>query len=259
MRRHISFTCEGETLVGTLDEAGGTAGLLIVSGGNEIRSGAFSGQARLAEIVASQGHPVFRFDRRGVGDSTGQNQGFRTSYSDIVSAILAFRDACPEMQRIVGFGNCDAAAALMLNAGAQCDALVLANPWTIEGDDTAPPPAALRSRYADKLRNPRELWRLVTGKVSLGKLTRGLLLALRPAPPPTSLAQDIAAGLARFPGPVSILLAGRDRTAQVFLATWDDADPRLRHCPGASHAFVETDARQWLLGEILESLKVEQA
>ena len=40
MRRLIGFACEGETLAATLDEAPGTTGLLIVSGGNEIRSGA---------------------------------------------------------------------------------------------------------------------------------------------------------------------------------------------------------------------------
>ena len=40
MRRVISFACEGETLFGSVDEAPGTTGLLIVSGGNEIRCGA---------------------------------------------------------------------------------------------------------------------------------------------------------------------------------------------------------------------------
>ncbi len=57
--------------MGTLDDAPGTTGLLIVSGGNEVRAGAFAGQARLAAEIAAAGHPVFRFDRRGVGDSTG--------------------------------------------------------------------------------------------------------------------------------------------------------------------------------------------
>jgi hypothetical protein len=38
MRRMIDFDCAGDMLVGTLDEGEGTTGLLIVSGGNEIRS-----------------------------------------------------------------------------------------------------------------------------------------------------------------------------------------------------------------------------
>ena len=38
-RRQLSFVCEGAELWGTLDAAPGRTGLLIVSGGNEIRSG----------------------------------------------------------------------------------------------------------------------------------------------------------------------------------------------------------------------------
>lgn len=253
-RRHLSFACEGETLVGTLDDAPGDSGLLLVSGGNEIRAGAFAGQARLAARLAAVGHPVFRFDRRGVGDSTGENAGFRESSADIAAALAAFRAARPGLARVVGFGNCDAASALMLNAGAGCDALVLANPWTIEDDDGAAPPAAIRARYAGKLRDPRELARLATGKVSLRKLASGLGRALRPAPPPSSLAAEMRARLTRFGGPVAILLAGRDRTAQAFEAAWDAGDPRLTRCAGASHAFVEGEAGEWLFERIVAAL-----
>ena len=37
MRQHFTFACAGETLAATLDSATGSTGLLIVSGGNEIR------------------------------------------------------------------------------------------------------------------------------------------------------------------------------------------------------------------------------
>jgi len=253
-RRQVTFACEGETLVGTLDEAAGTTGLLLVSGGNEIRTGAFAGQARLAARVAAQGYPVFRFDRRGIGDSTGVNGGFLESGPDLAAALAAFKAEHPDLTRVVGFGNCDAASALMLNAGAGCDSLVLANPWTIEHDDGTPPPAAIRARYAEKLRNPKELARLATGKVSLGKLVGGIGRALRPAPPPTSLAQDMRAGLARFEGPVRLLVAERDRTAQAFLGAWDVGDPRIARCPEASHAFVERAASEWLFEQIVAAL-----
>jgi exosortase A-associated hydrolase 1 len=255
-RRHLSFACEGDTLAGTLDDATGASGLLLVTGGNEIRSGAFSGQAQLAARVAAAGFPVFRFDRRGVGDSSGENRGFRASGEDIAAALTSFHRECPALTRVVGFGNCDAASALMLGAGLGCDALVLANPWTIEHDDGTPPAAAIRDRYAAKLRDPKELVRLATGKVSLRKLAGGLGRALRPAAPPTSLAREMADGLASFTGPVEILLAERDRTAQAFLGAWDD-DPRLERCPGASHAFVEPEAREWLFERIVAALRAE--
>jgi exosortase A-associated hydrolase 1 len=256
-RRHLTFACAGVELVGTLDEVRGNVGLLIVTGGNETRAGAFSGQAQLAAQAAAAGFPVFRFDRRGTGDSEGENRGFRHSAADVTAALAAFRTACPALTRVVGFGNCDAASALMLAGGAGFDTLILANPWTIEGDDVTPPPAAVRARYADKIRNPKELSRLLTGKVSLVKLARGIGQALRPAPPPSSLAQELKAGLARFSGPATILLAGRDRTAQAFEAAWDRADPRIARIADASHAFVEPEAREWLVQQILTALAHE--
>ncbi len=251
-RRHVTFDCEGSACVGTVDEASGTTGLLIVSGGNELRSGAWNGQALLADAVAAAGYPVFRFDRRGVGDSEGSNDDFRSSGDDIAAALAAFRAKAPRVSRIAAFGNCDGASALMLARGKGCDGLILSNPWTIEGDSDAPPPAAVRSHYAQRLRDPKAVLRLLKGKVSLGGLFASLRDALKPAPAPSTLAREVAAGLKAFAGPVTILLAGRDRTAQAFEAGWDKADPRLRRCAGASHSYVE--AQDWLLGQVLEGL-----
>ncbi|HBQ53175.1 MAG TPA: hydrolase 1, exosortase A system-associated, partial [Erythrobacter sp.] len=140
-RLHLTFECREQRCGATLDSAPGTTGLLIVSGGNEIRAGAFNGQSQLAAEIARAGFPVFRFDRRGIGDSEGTNRGFRRSGRDIAAALLAFRAIAPQVQRVVAFGNCDAASALMLAGGAECDALVLSNPWTIdESEDSTPPP-----------------------------------------------------------------------------------------------------------------------
>lgn len=258
-RLNLTFGCGSLTLAGTLDTAPGTVGLLIVSGGNEIRSGAFGGQAELAARIACAGFPVFRFDRRGVGDSEGENRGFRHSRKDLEAALDAFRAMAPQVGRVVGFGNCDAASALMLAGGAGCDRLVLSNPWTIaEGDgpsDDAPPPAAIRARYAEKLKNPSEVARLLAGGVDLSKLARGLAKALRSPPPPSTLAEEMRAGLHGYAGTVRILLATADRTAQVFETAWDKNDPCIRCCEGAGHAYVEPAHRDWLAAELLTILK----
>ena len=260
-RLSLTFACGHQTLAGTLDTAPGSCGLLIVSGGNEIRSGAFGGQAALAARIAEAGFPVFRFDRRGIGDSEGANRGFRNSAKDIAAALDAFRAMVPQMSRVVAFGNCDAASTLMLAGGAGVDALVLSNPWTIEQNqshaptDTTPPPAAIRARYLDKLKNPSEVMRLLSGGVNLRKLARGVRQALSPPSPPSSLAQEMAAGLAAFGGEVAILLATADRTAQVFEGAWSAADPRIRRCGGAGHAYVEPEHRAWLDAQLLEMLR----
>lgn len=255
-----TFGCGSLTLAGTLDTAPGTSGLLIVSGGNEIRSGAFGGQADMAARIAGAGFPVFRFDRRGIGDSEGENLRFRHSAKDIAAALDTFRAMAPQLGRVVAFGNCDAASALMLAGGAGCDGLVLSNPWTIEQDegagatDDALPPAAIRARYLEKLKNPQEFMRLLSGGVNLGKLGRGLVRSLRPAPPPSSLAQNMREGIASFPGDIRILLATADRTAQMFETAWDKSDPRIRRCEGAGHAYVEPAHRDWLQAHILAVL-----
>ncbi|MCB2066273.1 MAG: hydrolase 1, exosortase A system-associated [Erythrobacter sp.] len=256
-RRHMLFACEGDTLAGTLDEAAGSSGLLIVSGGNEIRSGAFSGQARLAATIAAAGFPVFRFDRRGVGDSSGENRGFRDSRADILAASAAFRAQCPQVNRVVAFGNCDAASALMLMAGDMCDALVLSNPWTFEDDqaDALPPAAAIRARYAEKLRNPRELQRLLRGEVNLGKLLRGLRGAVEAPPPANSLVQAMNQGLDACGLPHMVLIAENDRTGQAFVPHFASCNGDLHTCAGASHAYVEPHAREWLEQQVLAMLR----
>ncbi len=258
-RRHVTFICEGNKLVATLDAsfdgASSATGLLLVSGGNELRSGAWAGQAQLAARLAARGIPVLRFDRRGVGDSEGPNGEFRTSGPDIAAALASFRAHCPQLTRIAGLGNCDAASALMLAKGAGLDALILCNPWTIEQADDVPPPAAIRDHYRRRLASGDALRRLLTGQVSLAKLFKSLLGALRPAPPPSGLASDMAAGIAGFTGPVAFLLADRDRTAQAFLAAWKKQDNRIHRCPDATHSFVEAYSREWLEGQVLEVLR----
>lgn len=255
-RRHFTFACEGARLVATLDDAPGRTGLLLVSGGNEVRGGAWNGQAQFAARIADAGFPVLRFDRHGVGDSEGSNGEFRSSGPDITAALAAFRQQCPQLTRIVGLGNCDAASALMLAGGADLDALVLSNPWTIEDDGEEAPAEVVRDHYRRRLSDPAAIRRLLTGKVSLRKLFRSLLSMLRAAPKaPVGLAAEMAEGLASFKGEVRFLIAGRDRTGLAFLAKWNKTDPRIHTCPDATHSYVEAKAREWLVEQVLEALR----
>ncbi|MDG2002232.1 MAG: hydrolase 1, exosortase A system-associated [Novosphingobium sp.] len=254
-RRHVTFDCEGARLVGSIDEGAAATGLLLVSGGNEVRSGAWNGQAQFAAQIAAEGFPVFRFDRRGTGDSEGANGEFQSSAPDINAAYETFRVYCPHIERIVGFGNCDAASALMLAEGAGLDVLVLSNPWTFEDTDEPPPPEAVRAHYRQRLADGAAIKRLLTGKVSLRKLLGSLFGAMRPATPPSTLAQDMASAIAGFSGPILFPIAERDRTGQAFLSAWPKDDPRIRVCGDATHSYVESHSRDWLAKQVLEVLR----
>jgi exosortase A-associated hydrolase 1 len=262
MRKLIAFPCTGETLLGTLDEGAGTTGLLIVSGGNEIRIGAHRGMALLAQRVAEAGHPVFRFDRRGIGDSSGENHGFESGAEDIAAAAAAFR-AESGVTRIVAYGNCDAATALAFHHGqASLDALVLANPWVIETTDDLPPAAAIRARYAERLRDPREWLRLLRGGVNISKLISGMAKASRRQSKRSGgLSGRLVAALAETGIPITILLARGDSTAIAFRdamrgTSFDSVRSKLRieELDSASHSFASTMDKQWLFEQVLAAL-----
>jgi exosortase A-associated hydrolase 1 len=255
MRRLIEFPCAGDTLMGTLDEAPGATGLLIVSGGNEIRIGAHRGMALLAARVAGErGAPVFRFDRRGIGDSTGVNRGFESSVEDIAAAAATFAAEVPQLRRIVAFGNCDAATALALFHGAaSVDSLLLANPWVVETPDDLPPAAAIRARYAQRLRDPKVWLRLIRGSVDIGKLLKGLSRILDRKSQDSTLAARMSDALAGSGIPVTFLLAQGDNTAIAFRDAWRGS-ARIETCDTASHSFARAEDKQWLFERIREAL-----
>jgi exosortase A-associated hydrolase 1 len=263
MRRILTFPCEGAQLAATLDEAAGTVGLLIVSGGNEIRIGAHRGMAKLAADVAGAGFLVFRFDRRGIGDSEGENGGFTNSAVDIDAAIAAFRRQCPQVKHIIAFGNCDAASALTLHRPVGVAAYVLANIWVVEPEGDLPPPAAIRARYLERLRDPKAWLGIFTGAVNLKKLINGLRRISKPQMPST-LAQAVADGLAAIDAPVTILLAKRDATAIAFADAWQNtpfaaargrSNITLKSIDSASHGFAGSTDYQALRETIITALQ----
>ncbi len=260
------FDCESERLAGTLDEGHKSTGLLIVSGGNEIRAGAHAGMAKLAQSIANRGYPVFRYDRRGIGDSGGTNAGFMASAPDIAAASEHFRIVSPKLDKIVGFGNCDAATALALfTRQAKLNALILANPWVIDeaNEDTAkpvtPPPSAIRARYWKRLTNPATLIDLFKGRIDFRKLRAGLKTASKKQQN-SRLALKLKDALLASDSRCEILLAARDTTALAFEAAWKSADYgsvrkmaniTIQTLDSASHSFADEESKTWLEEHIL--------
>lgn len=211
MRRLLTFACQGATLGGTLDRGAGESGLLMITGGAQTRIGSHRMYERLAGSLAEGGFPVFRFDRRGVGDSEGEDPGFRDSGPDLAAAADAFRREAG-VTRMIGFGLCDGATALALHGrAAALDGLILVNPWLVEAESGAPAPAAIRAHYRARLAS-REGWKkLLTGSVSFAQLLSGLRKSAATAQ--SALAADTARALRASGLRAELILAMADATA----------------------------------------------
>lgn len=238
MRRLLTFSCVGATLGATLDAGGAETGLLCVTGGSQTRIGSHRMYERLTKSLAENGISSLRFDRRGVGDSAGDDPGFRGSGPDLAAAAVAFRAEAPALKRIIGFGLCDGATAIALYGDAAgLDGLILVNPWLVEAASGEPPAAAVRAHYRQRLASWAGWKKLLTGAVDLRKLWRGLLRVLRGGD--STLAQDVAAALKRHRLPVELILARGDATAIAAESEW-----KSRAFNGIAHEArtIETDS-----------------
>ncbi|MGE5102523.1 MAG: hydrolase 1, exosortase A system-associated [Deltaproteobacteria bacterium] len=250
----LTFDCAGEALIGivTVPESMRDVGVLIVVGGPQYRVGSHRQFVQLARSLAREGYPAMRFDYRGMGDSEGMARSFEDVSEDIDTAIMAFRRACPGLEKIVLWGLCDAASAALLfvdsGRGAKVAGLVLANPWA-RGEATLAK-AQVKHYYARRLLQ-RQFWtKLLRGEVRMLDAVRGLATATRNA---LRAADDgkrrrtfrdrMASGLSAFRGPVLLVMSGRDLTAREF----------------DEHARSDPAWRALLAGERIERCDTEEA
>ena len=223
--------------------------------------------ARLAQTVSHNDFPVFRYDRRGIGDSSGDNGEFLASRADIMAATQYLKQTVPSLKKIIGFGNCDAATSLALFS--RLDGLILANPWVIEiagsAGETAyqPVASAIRARYWNRLKNPRTIIDALSGKIDFRKFLGGLKQATQKQEN-TGLSIRLRDALLESEHSCRILLAKHDTTALAFQAAWNSSDfsavknktnITLNTLESASHSFADDHARQWLENQILEVLE----
>lgn len=227
LREHpVIFECEGDRLIGVaaLPTQPSTLGVLIVVGGPQYRAGSHRQFVHLARSLAQEGYPTFRFDYRGMGDSEGAMRSFEHVEPDIHAAVHAFRSACPAVQRLVVFGLCDAASAVLM-AAERIDGLagmILANPWVRRAETLN---AAVVRHYYRKRIVSAEFWRkFATGKLPLRSVATEFLdrvssllsaSARGNNPAPTDFIDRMRLGW-QLPVHKLLLLSGRDITAQEF-------------------------------------------
>ncbi|HEX8511517.1 MAG TPA: hydrolase 1, exosortase A system-associated [Allosphingosinicella sp.] len=262
MRRLLSFECEGAALGASLDSAAGETGLLLVTGGTQTRIGSHRMYEGLARSLAQGGWPCFRYDRRGVGDSEGEDPDFKGSGPDLAAAAAAFRREQPQLKRLIGFGLCDGASTLALHGRpAGIDAYILANPWFVEAEAGEPAAAAIKSRYKDQLLSIEGWKRLLSGSISYRKVLKGLGKIVSSGP--SSLAGEIAVALGKAQAPTQLVLASGDGTAITAEAEWSSAsfkalrqaNPAPVRIESDSHTFSRPGDEAALLAAVREALE----
>ncbi len=273
--RAIWIGCEGEAMLGVLaeppDGASGDVGVLIVVGGPQYRVGSHRQFALLARRLAGNGIPALRFDYRGMGDSEGEPRPFTHVGQDIAAATRAL---CEEgrVSRVVGWGLCDAASALLLGPidRRRFCGLVLVNPWV--RSEAGLGAARLKHYYRARLADAAFWTRLVRGRVDWRDAIGSLLGSVRAVlwrPPAADAASvpfqvQMAAGLRGFDGPVLMALSGNDLTAREF-SDHAGSDPHWRGLldrprvsrvalADADHTFSSAQWREWLERQTLDWL-----
>lgn len=259
----IIFPCAGERLLGVLCAPVRPAetGVVVIVGGPQYRVGSHRQFLLFARRLAGEGCAVFRFDYRGMGDSTGEVRNFERVEDDIAAAIGAFQAACPNVGKIVLWGLCDGASAALLYWHARRDERVsgmcLLNPWVRSEASLAR--TQVKHYYGQRLLQ-REFWlKLFRGEVRVFASIGGLLHKLRLSAAAGKTNRELlpfqtrmARALRAFPGKATLVLSGRDYTAKEFLeyaradpewaAALGNSNVRQHEIPDADHTF---STKQW--------------
>lgn len=273
----VVFHCRNEKLVGILHSPkDATAGLVLVSGGDQYRVGSHRLFVDLARVLAGAGIAVMRFDHRGVGDTYAQHQGFENLHEDINAAVTELRERCPSIKRLVLGGLCDGASASLISAEhvPKIDELVLINPWVQTSDLEAR--TRLLNYYSGRVRSADFWKKLLRGQIKFSESLDSLLgytkmffqsvLSFGSVGEGLDYVKRMYVGARKFNGPVFVLLSGQDLVAQQFqqLATidkgWkevlDDPKFQISKLPAADHTFSTTTERRnfeqvmlgWMVG-----------
>lgn len=162
----VVFRCAESDLVGvlTVPEAPKTVGIVtVVAGGPQYRVGVGRGLVELSRILGENGYPTLRFDYRGMGDSGGDFKNFCFIKEDIDAAVHQLRLCVPEIEKVVLWGGCNAASAIMMFAHEipGVSGMIINNPF-VESEGLED--KARQSHYLDRFKDADFWKKLVCGK-----------------------------------------------------------------------------------------------
>ena len=168
-----------------------------------------------------------------MGDSTGSPRSFEHLASDIEAAIDGLLSHTPRLQRVVLWGLCDGASALLLYLADRNDpriaGAVVANPW-VRGEQTQAR-TKLKHYYVQRLLSAGFWRKMFSGRIRLGAVTEFWSTARAVASPSATRSvrrkalseghsayvdrMTLAATSGRVP--LLLMLSGQDYTAREFL------------------------------------------
>lgn len=255
--------CDGDAMLGVVSKPDCTSklGVIVVVGGPQYRVGSHRQFVLLARYLASAGHPVLRFDYRGMGDSGGAVRGFDAVDNDIAAAIDTLQTACPEVEQVVLWGLCDGATASVLYCGATHDVrvagLCLLNPW-VRSDATLAR-TRLKHYYGSRILQGAFWRKLLRGEFDWTRAIKGLWGNVQTSRGHAKkeihmepFQNRMAMALRNFSGKVLLILSANDYTAKEFVEC-ASSDPLWRgilertglqrvEIAGADHTF---SSQQW--------------
>ena len=232
----IFFDCQGERLLGILHHARAPIceiGVVLVVGGPQYRVGSHRQFVLLARALASTGIAVFRFDFRGMGDSSGEPRDFEHISDDIRSALNTFTAKVSGLRGAVLWGLCDAATANAFYAlgDERVVGQIALNPWvrTSEGEAQA----FIKHYYLKRVLS-RDFWRKVfrmrfDALTALGdffsKLGDSRAKSMQSAGDDLPLPERLRVSQIGFGKPTLLILSGQDLTAREY-------EDRVAEAPG---------------------------
>lgn len=219
-----------DSLPAVLHRGAGTprAAVLIIVGGPQYRVGSHRQFVLLARHLAANGCTVLRFDYGGMGDAGGEARTFENCGDHIRAACDRLLAEVPPGTKLVLWGLCDAASAIMMYASedARVKGVVVANPWARNTATQAG--TMLRSYYLRRLLS-LDFWRkLLGGGVRVGESMGSLAQNVRDSSGTAEAGGFIdrmRSGVEKLHCPMLLIISDRDLTAAEFLLTVERSKP----------------------------------
>ncbi|MFC1676502.1 alpha/beta fold hydrolase [Planctomycetota bacterium] len=158
-------------------------GILFVHAGGGNRLGPHRMFVELANRFRCLGYPTFRFDFRGCGDSTGDvlQSNITTEISDLAEAVKFFV-ARADLENIVLFGI-SRGSRICFTATATYNlpviGMILLSAPVSSGKAALKSFSAHLKEYIWKLKEPRYLWKFLSGRSNINQIVKTLVVTLQ--------------------------------------------------------------------------------